>query len=363
MDNKVLIKDNESYITSVLSRNFFKKTPMLLRIIIIYIPVLILNAYFLISNFRYICSDIGMVIGLLFAIIWMCWGPILIYKYEVKVYPKFWLELVNVCSESDKEEVIKLNKNISKKSKLLKKIIFISWLSLIYITLYFGFDKLQVLGIDNMMSLDYAIFLFDIMIAAYLTSLGLSQTLIMIYTFILLEKNITIPLDIDNKDGVGNYSLMFGYCFPTTLYLGSGVLFIPVLIEFTSTMGALVIGLVFLLIILFSLFLLFSMLLPLFNGYTMADRSKSSQIYELTKKMNRAIDECLISPTAENERIYKTIKQKIEQIDKIPTYPFQVSIIMKIASTTLLPILVYILKLFFTPEAVDNIKNLLLAIF
>ena len=363
MDNKVLIKDNESYITSVLSRNFFKKTPMLLRIIIIYIPVLILNAYFLISNFRYICSDIGMVIGLLFAIIWMCWGPILIYKYEVKVYPKFWLELVNVCSESDKEEVIKLNKNISKKSKLLKKIIFISWLSLIYITLYFGFDKLQVLGIDNMMSLDYAIFLFDIMIAAYLTSLGLSQTLIMIYTFILLEKNITIPLDIDNKDGVGNYSLMFGYCFPTTLYLGSGVLFIPVLIEFTSTMGALVIGLVFLLIILFSLFLLFSMLLPLFNGYNMADRSKSSQIYELTKKMNRAIDECLISPTAENERIYKTIKQKIEQIDKIPTYPFQVSIIMKIASTTLLPILVYILKLFFTPEAVDNIKNLLLAIF
>ncbi len=185
----------------------------------------------------------------------------------------------------------------------------------------------------------------------------------MIYTFIVLEKKITVPLDIDNKDGVGNYSLMFGYCFPTTLYLGSGVLFIPVLIEFISTMGAIVMGLVSLLIVLFSLFLLFSMLLPLFNGYRMADKSKSTQIYELNKKMNRAIDECLISPTSENERIYKTIKQKIDQIDKIPTYPFQVNIIMKIASTTLLPIFVYILKLFFTPEAVENIKNLIIAIF
>lgn len=363
MDDKVLISENQSYITGVLRKDFFKKTPLLLRVVIIYIPVLILNAYFLISNFWHICSDIGMVIGLLFAIIWMCWGPVLIYKYEVKVYPKFWLELINVCSESDKEEVIKLNKNISKKSKLLKKIIFVSWLSLIYITIYFGFDKLKVLGIDNMMSLEFIIFLFDITLAAYLTSLGLSQTLIMIYTFIVLEKKITVPLDIDNKDGVGNYSLMFGYCFPTTLYLGSGVLFIPVLIEFISTMEAIVIGLVSLLIVLFSLFLLFSMVLPLFNGYRMADRSKSNQIYELNKKMNRAIDECLISPTSENERIYKAIKQKIDQIDKIPTYPFQVNIIMKIASTTLLPIFVYILKLFFTPEAVDNIKNLLIAIF
>ena len=56
-----------------------------------------------------------MVIGLLFAIIWMCWGPILIYKYEVSI-SEILAELVNVCSESDKEEVIKLNKNISKKA-------------------------------------------------------------------------------------------------------------------------------------------------------------------------------------------------------------------------------------------------------
>jgi hypothetical protein len=110
LDDKVLISENQSYITGVLRKDFFKKTPLLLRVVIIYIPVLILNAYFLISNFWHICSDIGMVIGLLFAIIWMCWGPVLIYKYEVKVYPKFWLELINVCSESDKEEVIKLNK-------------------------------------------------------------------------------------------------------------------------------------------------------------------------------------------------------------------------------------------------------------
>ncbi|HRC81874.1 MAG TPA: hypothetical protein PLF27_10860 [Sedimentibacter sp.] len=363
MDEKILISENQSYITSVLRKSFFKKTPLLLRVIIVYVPLLILNTYLLLLNYRSILSDAGMVIGLIFAIIWMCWGPILIYKYETNVYPKFWHELINVCSESDKDEVIKLNKKIRKKGKLLKKIIFISWISLIYITLYFGFDKLQVLGIDNMMGLDFAIFLFDIAIAAYLTSLGLGQTLIMIYTFFVIEKNINIPLDINNKDGVGNYSLMFKYCFPTTLYLGSGVLFIPVLIEFTSTMGALVIVMVSLLIVLCSLFLLFSMVLPLFKGYIMADRSKSVQIYELTKEMNKAIDECLISPTAENEIIYNAIKQKIEQISKIPTYPFQLNIIMKIASTTLLPIFVYILKLFFTPEAAENIKNLLIAIF
>lgn len=363
LGEKVLIKNNESYITSLLRKNSFKKTPLILRIIIIYIPVLILNTYFLLSNYEQISGDLGMVIGLIFAIMWMLWGPILIYKYEVKVYPNFWLKLIDICSESDKEQIIKLKTNISKKSELLKKIIFVSWLSLIFITIYFGFDKLKILGIDNMMEPDFAIFLLDLIIAAYLTSLGLSQTLIMIYTFIVLEKNITIPLDINNKDGVGNYSLMFGYCFPTTLYLGSGVLFIPVLIEFTSTMEIIVTGLVSSLIILYSLFLLFSMLIPLFKGYTMADRSKSSQIYELTKKLNRAIDECLISPTSENERIYKTLKQKVDQVDKIPTYPFQVNIIIKIASTTLLPIFVFILKLFFTPEAVDNIKNLLIAIF
>ena len=363
LENEVIIKRNESYITNILAKSYFKKTSIVLRVMIIYIPVLLLNTYFLLSNYEHISSDFGMVIGLIFAIMWMLWGPILIYKYEVKVYPKFWLNLLDVCSESDDEKIMKLNTSISKKSELLKKIIFVTWLSLIFITIYFGFDKLKILGIHNMMEPDFAIFLLDLIIAAYLTSLGLSQTLIMIYTFIVLEKTITIPLDINNKDGVGNYSLMFSYCFPTTLYLGSGVLFIPVLIEFTSTMENIVIGLVSSLVILYSLFLLFSMLIPLFKGYTMADRSKSSQIYELTKKLNKAVDECMISPTSENERIWKTLKQKIDQIDKIPTYPFQVSIIMKIASTTLLPIFVFVMKLFFTPEAVENIKNLLIAIF
>lgn len=314
----------------------------------IFIPF---GIYFLIKRFeQFDFQDRGLVAGLVCATVWMYLGQILIYKHFHYVYKKFWTRLYNL--DDDKEAVVEVNKIIYKNYRRFDKFIFISWITIIMLSLVIGVNKLSIITIS---SIDDPMFIFLIivsLVAGYFTSQGLSQTFKMIYSIKIVSERLNIPFDELNEDGLGNYTIIANYCFPTTLYLASGVLFIPILIEFMGNGSNDVNNLIILLIVLFSCFLLASMVYPLSRGYLMANISKIVALSKIKKDLFVELSRCLENPTVEGKIRWETLDYKLKSVESIPTYPFQLDTIVKIIVTTLIPILTFFVQLFLTEDVV-----------
>ena len=350
-------------VVRLLERGFAARVPLLLRPLLYQGPILLVNVAFFIARWQSIQVDVGLFIGLILAALCIHFLPVLIYKYHRQVHARFWRCLQQVVKPEDREKVEALYHKISKRGRALFVFIFVCWLAMIGITVVLGIEKFQLLGIRGFQDAFLIVLLVDIVIGAYLTSIGLNQTLMMVFTMYCVKTHLHIPIDINNEDGVGNYSLIFKYCFPTTLYIGIGVLFIPVLVEFTSGTSSLVVALVLALIVFYSVLLLLSLVIPLYFGYRMADEAKSELLYQITCQLNQTIDKTIEHPSQEGKLRIDAQKQKLELAKGIPIYPFTLQIILKIAGTTLLPVGAYILKLVFTPQIQQTVVKTLQDIF
>ncbi len=335
-DGKVLSKFN-LYIRPFISLSFF-------------IPFLLL---FIILRFKEFNFSSGLIIGILGSSFWLYIGQIFIYKHHHEVYKRFWEKLLKL--DDDKKEVVLVNREINIKYKKFEKFLFVLWIILILVALRVGKDGLEIIKIYGVDDPFFFMIISISIVAGYLTAIGLSQSLKMVYSIKKVSERINIPFDELNEDGLGNYSVISKYCFPTTLYLTSGVLFIPILVEFMNATSENAFWLTFSLILIFSAFILVSLVYPLTRGHFMARESKRVLLLEVRTKLMNSIKVCINEPIEKNKIHWETLKYKYELIKVIPTYPFELNVIMKIIGTTLIPVITFFVQIFITDDIVLDI--------
>ncbi len=335
-----------------------KKYPLWLKPLIVLAPFLFGGLIIITVKFDDLyVENISLFVAIFFSLLWMYLGQILIYKHFDKVYKCFWIRLYELC---DKNVVIETNRMIIRRYKFFDKIILVAWILLIEMTAILGINKLEFLftGYSDFM---FFLFLVLAILPGYLTSIGLSQSFKMLYSMkkIFNSSAVEIPFDELNQDGVGNYSIIASYSFKTTKYLTSGVLFIPICIEFIEKSSNRSNYVVLFLIICFSLFTLASMIYPLYKGYIMANKSKNDKIFDVKHEINKVLQICVNEPTINNKILLETLDYRLKTIEDIPTYPFQLNVILKIIGTTLIPIITFFAQLFLTQEKISEfIKSL-----
>lgn len=280
------LDSQRSVLVRILQHACLSKIPLFMRPLLLLMPIGIpALTVFKLTNFS-MQKDKEVVIPILLAGLWLYVGQLLIYRHHKEVYTPFWLSLLEFSDIQDK--VVRMNEVVSKKFGKIGMIMLFVWELLIVVAVITNLNKMVDIGIVNHNILVIAVFIFICIIAGYLTFLGVEKGWEMMYTINALSKDINcaIPFDITNEDGIGNYSIIEKYSFKTTLYLSSGILFIPALnlVAKQSNLSVKDTGiLVWLIIILFSLFMLISLFYPLIVGYKMAINGKNNLIYE-TKK-------------------------------------------------------------------------------
>lgn len=351
------IQKQKNLLVVIYDKPIFRKFNLLLR------PLLVLSLFFLAGLILFgnrLCkinwSNIELIVGLICAGIWLYLGQILIYNHYHKIYKKFWKKLYDLVD--NKSEVLNVNFQISQKCKKFSDVILVIWLIIIIMALIFGADKLSIVGIRGLSDSFFCVFVILCVFAGYLTSVGLTQTLKMVYSIGYISKKLKIPFDQLNEDGIGNYSVIAKYCLPTTMYLTSGVFFVPILVVFMKSGNTSTNWLTLLLILMFSMFILLSMVYPLIKGYLMANESKSVVMMEIKEQMFSSINQCIEEPIEANKIQWETLNHKYKLIETIPTYPFQLNIVIKIVVTTLIPIFTFFLQMFLTQDVIlDFIKR------
>ncbi len=327
-----------------------KNVSIFLKPIIIMSPLLplaIIYLYTLQDNFK---AETYVKVGIVLAGCWVYLGPILIYNHYKKVYSFFWESLYKL--DNNINDVLKVQKEINKNYRLFDILLVFSWITLIVLTLIINYDRLKIVGVASRQSFGFYFFLLAGIVGGYLTGQGLSQSLKMVYSIKYVSTRVRIPFDIMNYDGLGNFDVVAKYCFSTTIYLTSGVLFIPILIAFSNASSTETTILPITLIVTFSFFIFVSMVYPLFRGYYMASESKNEAVIAVKTDLNKAIETCLEAPNEKNKILMDTINFKLKLLNDIPTYPFQIDVVLKIILTTLIPIFTFFLQMFLTKDIV-----------
>lgn len=353
------------YIIGLLNGDKLAKLSSLYKLIVLFSPIILINIPFVYLKRKYLFSDLGMCIGLILSGLWVFIAPLLISNFRIKYKNRFWVKYMNSLGHEKNtlKQFICIKTKIEKYYDNIMVTVFVIWLIVAIIALINGIDKLKVIGILSFSDLYLYVFLIEVIYALFLTSIGLSETLIMIITIYIVKQELPIPFDITNKDGVGGYSMILSYCIPTTLHISSGIMFIPVLIEFVSDASTLVLIFIVILIVIFSVFVLLSISLPIYSGYKMAEEKKGDIVQEKIHIYVTALEECKRSPSIENKVICEVLEMNLKLVEEKPTFPFTIKIIITTIFTTLSPIVTFIFTSIFKADMRANLIKIVKEIF
>lgn len=173
----------------------------------------------------------------------------------------------------------------------------------------------------------------------------------MLYTIYFISKNkdYNIPFDPLNNDELGNYSVIENYSFKTTMYILSGLLFIPFLSILANTSG---LGkdasstYIITLIIIFTICIFVSLVYPLIKGYNMSRESKNKLIGENRKEQYELMEHFILVEVDDDVKArIEMLDYRMKAIESVAIFPFKWRIWAKIVTLILLPILSYVFQI------------------
>lgn len=277
---------------------------------------------------------------------WVNIAPFLIWYYDERVLPGFFDDLFEIIS--DLEERQYLAKKYNNFFAQHRASVSLLWGGAAIVIVFVSESALRAQG----MSGSGEIFLW--ITYAYAGYVGgvLGHGFIGPITTILLIREVTqYKLEIDplHPDGLGGLSTVGYVSVRTTLLYSSGSLFLPLLFYFSSAGG--MSSVIFVIAGIYVLSILISFIYPTAIVNRRAQQYRDSILEDLRQQYIE-IEENMDVPQVDdvtelNRRLeLQRLQKKYENYDSVNLYPFQLSVLTRLAGSIILPILFMLIEIY-----------------
>jgi len=300
-------------------------------------PNLVFSFFYLFRH-EYITKQF--LISYIFALVWVTLGPYMIWYYDEKLLPNFFLRALDILPSSKK-----LKQLAEKYDKLFSQRFWmatIPWTILLFIVWQYSLPILSKKGgIFGIGDLWCWIGLLGIFWISLLTSIGFWGVLT---TLLAIKEMSNEQLNIDplHPDKLGGLSCVGYYAIGTTVLFSTGSLFLPAAFQLVAE-SKMLIAYVYMAVFLFSVFILFSFLLPTIIIHRKAEFIRNSILNKLRKEyytLSQKIKNRHQNIPDENILTYfqlSYLREEYLTYKNVKLYPFEIGIFAKLMSSVVLP--------------------------
>lgn len=311
-----------------ISTTFYFAIPALIA----FLPAVLINWEILINN------SYNLYVKLFFGLMWGVLGPYFMFRYD-KAYIKFWERVKNIYQGDEIKQLMeKFDNEIIKTSNVIS----ILWCTLVTSVIILDPSYLEIFGINGWSDPYLYIFILFIIYLVHLTALGFCGVFITIKIIYTLSKDDHLKIDVYNIDNVGGYSCFGNFSLATSLLFSTGVLFLPIIIDYSIHSGAVAQLIISTVIIIFCIAILLSFIMPVMFSFKKADKEKDRIIqghlekYRKYRNQNNGLEGKIEELNLYNHLYF---------INNVSVYPFNFSNLFKIITASLVPMLVYLIQM------------------
>lgn len=319
------------------------RSHLLASIFVFGLPIDILLAVFLFNRKDFISPQFFL--AYILCILWLNLGPYFIWYYENQTMKRFFKEVNGLIS---KGEIQKLQSKYSKSFSKKYWIPIIPWMFFLF-AVYgesFALDVAGTFGYDDIWTWLLTIPIVWIPVIAGMGTWGVITTIAIINESTKKE----LRLDSFHSDRRGGLGCIGNYAINTTLLISSGSLFLPMAFQLASQLSYAKFN-IYILVVFFIMILLFSFFYPILITQSGAIKQRAKLLERLRHQYNKALDGQKIPKTGINQKLIfhlNAARIRTEYLDliNINLYPFDISIINKLVSSILFPIIITFLQQF-----------------
>ena len=335
-----IINEERMWITRTLDagRRVGINSPLLASIIIFGLPVDVLLSIFLVVRKDYISPQF--LLSYVLCVVWLNLGPYFIWDYERKVLADFFHRLNELLPHQEVERLFQKYKSIFAHKFW---ILIIPWMSFLFFAYHDGFvlDVAGTFGFQDVWTWLLSIPIIWIPIIAGMGSWGVITTILAVKD--VVRGNLRLdPLHVDKRGGLG---CIGNYAIGTTILISSGSLFLPMAYQFSLQLNSAKTD-VYFLVSFFIAIILLSFVYPIFITYSSVKEYRSKLLEKLRVKYNKTIREQQL-PRRKGARTKLEcyldavqIRAEYNDLSNLNLYPFDISIINKLISSVLFPMLI-----------------------
>jgi MFS family permease len=310
----------------------------------------ILSMVFFVMTAQYLTS-LALISHLLLLIVIII-IPMMIRYYDDKVFPSFFEEAKTIIVDKDKFEkmIVKYEEFFQKKFWLTM----VPWGVLIVSTIFFNFSYFQKLGASGYFD---PIFIIYILFAIWFGIFSGILLHIGLTTVLCIHAVGTLELEIDplHPDGLGGLSNIGYFAIRATMMISVAALCIPFAFVLARQGGSE--SFVFAVVGIFIIFLLVLFLYPTLYINRQAQEIRESELEKRREKIQDIQDNVVRIPNAisgeqadiEKELKVQSLREEFKDYENVRLYPLTISIIVRLISSVLLPIIFLILEAYVFP--------------
>lgn len=303
--------------------------------------------FFIFYLFRHEYITKQFLISYIFVLIWVTLGPYMIWYYDEKLLPNFFFRASDIVPSPKKLKLLaeKYDKLFSQKFWVIT----LPWIILLLIIWQYSLPTLSAkAGIFGIRDVWYWIGLVGIFWISLLTSIGFWGVLT---TLLAIKEISNEQLNIDplHPDKFGGLSCVGYYAIGTTILFSTGSLFLPAAFQLVAE-NEILIPYVYLAVFLFSIFILFSFLLPTIVIHQKAKFVRDNILDKLRKDyhtLSQKIKNKHQNLTNEDILTYlhlSYLREEYFAYKNVKLYPFEIEIFAKLISSVVLPFLFLLIQ-------------------
>lgn len=279
------MKDN--FIVFIFEKFNNKRVPILITsFLILLFPIFLCFLPFIFLRINILLNfSFRMWISLVSVAIWLWLCPYFIYLFSLKY---------NIFIKKISKRHLKNNSFIDEYSKKLKNKLctfdYISamWIIIIDFILLSDMSYIKRFGTFGYNDGYLYVLLFCLSLIVYYTSIGLRGVVISIRTVICITKQKNLFIDFYNKDYSGGLSCIKEFSLCTTRLIMTGILFIPILLDYNYfTENLYVKSLIYILILAYAIFIFLSFYIPVNYTYKVLNKKKHAYFNLIMKQYRK----------------------------------------------------------------------------
>lgn len=340
-------KTNGIWISRIISPGRWIKQPLLRGWLVFGLPIDILMGTFLLLRWAAIPRQFF--IPYILCVLWLSFGPCLIWYYDCKLLPSFFEKLGGLILHGTKTEMEKKYKSLFARKFWIFPI---PW-TLLFIILAFqnGF-VLDLAGTQGPEDPWRWLLLLVIIWIGFLLGVGTWGVMVtlMATNHLANQEMVLDPLHPDKHGGIGFVGI---YAIGTTLLIASGSFFLPMVFQLgIESNSRLLMAGIYGGVGIYILVILASFIYPTFRIRTGARKYIESKMEELrgrhnslTQKQTGKSDDHLFLLTSHLQ--VAQLRREFDDYKNLKLYPLEVDTLAKLTSSVVLPVLLILLQSFF----------------
>jgi len=339
------IEQQNIWLTQV-SRRIINRSPLgsasSVLLILGLIPAgLFLSFYLLIAETASIQFFYLMGLGTLVVVI----GPYLLFRYDTIIFPTFIERAKDVTPSDDDAEIKEIGQKY--KSFFAEKYLYVAvpWTALIVGTVFLNFGYFEQLGVNGYTDPVFIPFVLLCIITGVVTGMGLHMAL----TTVLCIREVgdlNFTIDPLHPDGLGGLSAIGYFAISSTTLFSIGSLGLPIAFDIAGSGGTA--GAVYFIVIVYIGTIVLSFVYPTLYIHRRAKEirretleSKREQIHSYHNEIMNAGKETDLDLL---ETKLNTLRDEYEEYDSVNLYPLSPSILSKLLSSIMLPLVFLVLE-------------------